>query len=164
MAVISVLVIVSHPCAQPGVYGSLLARSHHNNDHLDSQTHGNAEHGSRADDKHLEVHLIQTDPASTRKGRQRIAHRDISLAIDNSRLNLALESGIKGNDGLLLRRQERSLYADQRHLTWQDEKEVHGQRDKPDNEGPPGILAVILGHILGVRGIPDLETEQMSRE
>lgn len=127
---------------------------------LDNHNQEHDEESSQADEEDLDIELEESEPVSARESGESVAHREVSLPIDDSRPDSALESRVEGNDSGFLRRQKRGLHSDQGNLAGENENPVGRDRDKPDNKRLPGVVGLVPRHLARGFRVPDLETKQ----
>ncbi len=98
-------------------------------------------------DDNLDVQKNQATPSSVAEGSPNIGHGCIATAADDGGLDTTLEGGIKGNDGILIRGEERGLDADEDNEGRDDDEDGGHDCDGEDQNE----LADERGHVVGVK-------------
>jgi len=148
---------VDHPAIT--IYSSLLLGFGDDENHLRDQDGKEEGIGRENNSKNLPIHLVETHPATAGEGSQGVAHSDKALAAHNSGFKLPLEGAVEGNNSILIRGEQRSLYTNEKNVGGDDGQKLEENGDKTNDDGLPGVATVKLGWLvaLGLAGEVDAE-------
>lgn len=125
----------------------------HDKENLGKNDQDNNDEGEGKENKRdLDIETQEAAPRSGAESRPSIADRDVSLAVNDSGLNLTLERAVEADNGLVLLRKKRGLDTDEDHVGGNRDEDGHGDGDGEDDERlPAGTLVVgVLGRLAGL--------------
>lgn len=94
--------------------------------HRHRQDQGVCRHCDKQD---LAEKLVESDPALAGKGPPRRREIHIALTGDDRRLDVPTKRPVKGHDGVLVRREQGRLHADEDSVSWNNEKQQARHED-----------------------------------